>query len=143
VGSLHEIGRITKLEWNLDPKDAAHTRETVDADLPTHCVHKSFADRQTKPATAKPAGCRAVRLSECRKELGLLFQGNANPGIAHLNAEAQPILCCRSVGDVERDAAFLGELDRIADQVEEDLRQTGWVSSENRWRVLGQLEAKL
>jgi hypothetical protein len=47
------------------------------------------------------------------------------------------------VGDVERDAAFLGELDRIADQVEEDLRQTGWVSSENRWRVLGQLEAKL
>src|SRR6266571_1782055 len=72
---------------------------------------------KAKPGAAFGFGMRALGLLEFLKNLGLIGLGNARPGIGHRNR----VTAVRSRG-LHGDFAGIGELDRVADKIEEHLR---------------------
>src|SRR5580704_15276321 len=93
----------------------------------------ALCDRQTEAGAAFDLGLRAVRLLEFVENLRLVRLGNAWAGVAHRN----------SVGAIRRrrldgDLARVGELDRVADQIEQHLGQAAVVAAGRRqiWRHL-------
>ena len=78
----------------------------------------ALGDRETEAGPALLAGDRAVGLLEFLEDLGLISGGNTGPCIADCDGE-------RSVARLgaDRHLTLVGELDRVADQVEQDLRE--------------------
>ena len=56
--------------------------------------------------------------------------GNADAGVAHLQPDDEGVVVDRDGRDLDRDAAGLGELDRIADQVGQHLAQPVRITAE-------------
>ena len=71
------------------------------------------------------AGHGLVGLGERLEQPGDLLGGHADAGVGHVEADR---LSCRRGGVADRDAATTpvgGELDRVADQVHQDLLERG------------------
>ena len=85
-------------------------------------------DRQAKPRTAEPPGHRGIRLLE-RLEQGCQFTAlDPDPGIRDFEADHGIGCIAADTCDADDDAAIGGELDRITDQVREDLPQPDRIS---------------
>src|SRR5262245_60448233 len=90
---------------------------------------------QGKPesgATKTPSHA-AVSLYERLKEAILLLLGNADAGVADGHDEAQAAIGKSIDRDIDRDAATVGKLDRVGDQVNQDLTQACRVAQEGLW----------
>jgi hypothetical protein len=87
-----------------------------DPDPPAVHFNNALSDRQAKTSSSLLAGDRAIGLLELLENLGLIGWGYTGSGVAHRNRE-------RSVHrrGSDRDLALIGELDRVADKVEQDL----------------------
>ena len=90
-------------------------------------------DRQPQPCAAEPSGGAGVGLLEGVEDRGLPVLGDANPGVG--DGEPQPDgaagrVAGRAFGQlhIEHDLALLGELDRVADEVDDDLPQPAGVA---------------
>src|SRR5690606_37821612 len=95
----------------------ALARRALEFDPPAHRRGQLLRDRQSQPAAAiAGAGARALGLLEAAEQALLLLLVEAGAGIAHGQAHAAGIRC-----SLQRDAAALGELGRVAEQVEQDL----------------------
>ena len=77
---------------------------------------------QTKTGAARFARARKIDLLKFLEYPGLVHVGDARPGIADADFEV-------SIDGVDSDvdAALVGELDRVADDVEQDLGQAALV----------------
>jgi hypothetical protein len=89
---------------------------------------------QSQSGTPLLAGDGVVRLLELLKQLGLIGGGDARTGIANRDIE-------RSVVRFGLDDHFagVGELDGVADQIDQHLRQAPAVAVP-RWQFRGQIE---
>src|SRR5690606_21456243 len=95
----------------------ALARRALEFDPPAHRRSQLLRDRQPQPAAAiAGAGARALGLLEAAEQALFLLLVEAGAGIAHDQAHAPGV---RS--GVQCDAAALGELGRVAEQVEQDL----------------------
>jgi len=99
----------------------------LDPDLAS--VHLNDAFRYGKPQASATllAGDGIVGLLELLKQLGLIGCGDAWPGVANRNLE------CAIVGfGLDGDLARISELNRIADEVDQNLRQAAAVTVARR-----------
>ena len=99
---------------------------------PPRCVPPCISMMRLEMASPSPVppfllGDRIVGLLELLEQLGLVGRRNARAGVAHRNVE-------RAVGggDLDRHFAGIGELDRVADQIEQNLRQAALVAAARR-----------
>ena len=118
---------------------------TRDGDGTAHELHQPLADRQTQAGAPLGPGHGRVDLAEdFEKEVHLLMR-NAHAGIAHGEAYFPHVVHFRrgllhlrqgAAGDLEADFAPVGELDRVADEIEENLAQALVITDETRGQIL-------
>src|SRR5262249_18526258 len=86
---------------------------------------------QPQTGAAIPACGRCVLLLEGPENALLLVEGNADAGVAHGEPQGD-LLPGVAAGDSHPDFHFavLGELDAVADQIEENLRQSAGVADQ-------------
>ena len=123
-------------------KRTAPARLALDADLAVHQGDQARRDREAQPRTAIPAGGRIVFLLECLEDLLLLIERDADARVA--DGEAQHLRRAGSAlgrlglragaGRARLDAddhfALLGELDRVADEIEQDLPEPSGIADQ-------------
>src|SRR5580700_197444 len=120
----------------VEVEGAAAAWLAFDPDLSTHQHDESRRDRQTQARAAKASRRRAVRLRE-RVENQLLFlRGDTNSCIHDLEVQLEGVRGLISQVSTDYDLAFLGEFDRVADQIDDDLPQAAWITN-HAYRHLG------
>src|SRR6266700_6436270 len=89
-----------------------------DPDATTVHLDDALGDRQAETGSALLARDRAVGLLELLEDFRLIDCGNAGTRVAYRNRERPVRYRCP-----DRYLALVGELDGVADQVEQDLRE--------------------
>ncbi len=84
-------------------------------------------NRQPQPGAALGLGDRAVGLLEFLEQLGLIGRGNSRAGVMDGDAER-----AAGGGDPDRHLACVGELDGVADKIEQHLGQPALVAMAGR-----------
>jgi hypothetical protein len=99
---------------------------TVEADRAAHRLDQALRYREPEAGAAElPAGA-AFGLLEFLEDAGLQFRRDADAGV--VDAKRQGAI--RRPLDRDRDAAGFGKLDRIADEIEQNLAQAGGIADE-------------
>ena len=101
-----------------------------------HQVDQALADDQAEAGSAVDTRGRGVCLGERLEQLGRGFGRQADAGIAH--GEGYFVVAARfaALADLDGDTAAFGELDRVADQVGQDLAQAHRIATHgeaHRW----------
>jgi len=101
------------------------------ADLTVHHLDQMLADRQTQAGTTVFTGGGNVSLLESLEQFGLFIRLDADASVLYLKAQADYFvggrcttdcrILVRQTPDAERNAAMVGELGRIAGEVEQNL----------------------
>ena len=121
----------------------------LDPDLAAHQFGQAFADRQAQAGAAVVAGGGGIHLLEGLEQPVLPVQRDADAGVAHREMQ-QPLLrvadetrcpargrtgCCAGraprPGDFDDHLALVGELDGVADEIDQDLPQPGHVADQD------------
>ena len=100
-------------------------------DPSAHALDDALGDRQAEAGAAEPPGRSAVGLLELAEDAGLRVRRDADAGVAHRERDrigGGPRL------DDHREPALLGELHRIAGEVEQHLAQAASASPVTRAR---------
>ncbi len=125
------IGRDT--EHHRDDERRAHARLAVDGDTALHRLGQAPHDRQAEAGAAEAAGRRTVGLDEGMEQPVALLGREADAGVDHANAEREArVALGRSAFEDETDRPRLGELQGIAQQVEQDLLQAQRIADRAR-----------
>ena len=97
-------------------------------------MDQALGDGQAQASATILAGCRNIGLRKSFKDAVELVRRDANPCV--LYPKLQPLLPIRQdlFFDVNVDSALLGELDGIADQVDQDLPQPRRVAHDHGGR---------
>ena len=133
--------RGADLQPDREEEGAAHPGLAFEPDAPAHQLDQPPADGQPQPGAAVLAGRGRVGLHEWLEELGRLLAGHADAGVAHRELELHLLARAFEQFDVQPDLAALGELDRVVDEVREDLAKAERVAQQmlgNRRRDMGQ-----
>src|SRR5690606_29212169 len=112
-----------------DGESAALAGLTVDRDRALHRLDDALRDGQPQPGTAVAAGATAFGLLELTENALDVRLLEPRPGVVDGNRQLRPFPEFLDA-DLDQNAADLGELDGVADQVEKHLAQTSRV--ENR-----------
>src|SRR5689334_15849645 len=83
----------------------------------------ALGDGEAEPGAALLLGGRGIGLLKLLEDLGLVLLGDARSGIAHRDREAS----VRNRG-ADRNFAGIGELDGVADQIEQNLGEPALVA---------------
>ncbi len=110
-----------------EEESAALSLLAAQAELSTHRLHDARRDGQAEPGSAELARRRRVRLHESLEDRLVLSRRNADPGVADRKAQARRVPVLPLQVDLDHDLAKGGELDRIADKVDQHLPQPGRV----------------
>ena len=105
----------------LEPEDRTHPLGALEAHLPAHQLGQAAGNGEAKAGAAELAVGAGVGLLETVEERGLGAFGHADAGVVHLAAQL-----ARRAADVAHPhfhAAGVGELDGVADDVEQALAQ--------------------
>ncbi|MNE13929.1 hypothetical protein D3C80_1067830 [compost metagenome] len=86
-----------------------------------HALGQGAGDRQAQAGTAVAPGDRGVGLLEGIEHVFQAFGRDTDTAIMHRTDEPQHLVVQFLPADVHPDAAFFGEFQRIADQVDQDL----------------------
>src|SRR5215475_6998851 len=126
-GGLPKFG--TRWELHLKRRPFARRRHHPDA-APMH-LHDLLRDGEAEARAALGLGKGTVDLVELLEDPSLLVKGYARPGVRHRDGEM-------AVPRARSDAhlAGVGELDGVANEIEQHLRQALFVSEANRERLL-------
>ena len=131
-GGLRRDDGIAVLEGELEPEQAALAGLALQADRAAHRLDQRLADRQAEAAAAIVPRGRAVGLDESLEQLRLPMQWDADASIADL--EPQPHRARPGASSWRAVSATLpldGELEPVADQVDQDLAQPGRVATDH------------
>jgi hypothetical protein len=119
----------TRLVWAAPSGRSSPCRASTPPRCDRRASQRSAGDGQTKAGTALGLGVRAVDLMELLEDPILLIKRYARPGVCHRYSE-MAVPCAG--GDT--DFASVGELDGVANQVEQHLREPLLVAKPNRQR---------
>ncbi|MCY1284464.1 hypothetical protein D9M70_333670 [compost metagenome] len=124
----------------LQQRTRAHALFAVQRHLAIHHLGQPSRDRQAQSGAAEAARGTALALHERRKQALDIALRNADAGVFHADRHhGHPVrhrLRIRAQGH----AALVSELDRIADQVEQDLAYPDPVYLNRRWHSVGNNE---
>ena len=113
------------------PENAAPTERALHTDLTTHQFDQLLVDRQPEAAPAVLARRRQIGLLEGIEETHDLLRAQAQTGILH--GKTDP--AARTVDGLQTrfqpDRAFLGEFDRIIEEIEQDLPETHAIAAQS------------
>ncbi len=102
----------------------------LEPDAAAHQLHQAAGDGEPEPGAAVLARGRHVGLGERLEELRGLLRRHAHPGVAHGELQLDLVAGPLQQLDGEPDLAALGELDRVVDEVGEDLSETQRVAAQ-------------
>ena len=126
------------LQGEREMERGSFLRHTLDPHLAAHQLDQPFADGQTKAGAAVVARRRSVRLAEGLEQAGQPVHGDPNAGVAHQEMKLPGFRLLagsfRRGKDFHLDDDFTrgGELDSVADQVDEHLPQPGHIAAHLR-----------
>ena len=116
-------GRVLgELHRNLELEGGAASGDALQANGAAHALHQALADGESQTGAAEAARHAAVALGEGLEHRRLLLQWDADAGVAHREAQPQAIFLPVG-GAAQLDLAALGELERVGQQVDQDLAQ--------------------
>ncbi len=128
----------------LEGQHEAEARSARDValhgDVAAHRLDDALADGEAEPRAA--AAARAVDLAEGLEQRGDRIGRDADAGVADLEGDACPGAAGRHRREAQRDAAALGELDRVADEVQQHLLQALGVADHPLGEIVFQLEVE-
>src|SRR5580700_10080604 len=121
-----------KSEAGGEGEGAASARRAVNGDLAAHEGHQPGGDGQAQAGATVLARGRGVLLLEGPEDALLLLLRDADASVAHGEAQPHLALGCEVAVDFHPhdDLPFVGELEGIAYQVEQDLPQPARVADE-------------
>jgi hypothetical protein len=112
-------------------------RRALDADLAAHQFDQPLADRQPESGAAVFSRHAVVGLLEGLEQSRLRLGVDADAGVADFEAHLHRIGGFADQAGAQGDAALPGELDGIADQVEQDLAQPQRIAPQEQARQFG------
>ncbi len=111
-------------ETRREPEAAAAPGFAVAADLAVHQFDQALADRQAQAHAAVLARVRFVHLGERIEQSRQNLRIDADAGVAHFETQAHRVGVGLDQADFHHDLAALGELERVRDQVDQQLLQS-------------------
>ena len=123
MGPFAVVGADGSSSWKVAP----WPRRRFHPDAAAVHLDNLLGDGKSEAGTALGLGVGVVHLVELLEDARLLLRGNARPRVGHATAK-WPF--SRRRGDAH--LAGVGELDGVADQVEQHLRQTLLVAEADR-----------
>jgi hypothetical protein len=124
------------VEVHLDPEGAAEAERAFDPDAPAHQADELLRDGGAESRAAEAARGGLVCLGEAVEDLALRLGRDADAGVADRELEAHHRVGLGLHRHVHRHAAPLGELHRVAGEVDQHLAQVVRVAAHLR-RHLG------
>ncbi len=121
------------IEHDGEVEGAALTQPTLHPQPPSHHPHQALRDGQTQAGAAVLARRRAVRLLEGPEDRLLFVRRDADARVAHLKMQNTFGLLHAHRYD---HLTLGGELDAVADQVDEDLAQPSGIADQHLGHVL-------
>ena len=122
---------IDDREFEDEGETGALAFPRLGGDLAPHRLHDALADGEAKAGAAVALVRRFLDLEERLENLRQLFLGDADAGIRHREPQADVARGGFAQGvDGQRYRALVGELDRIADDVEQQLVQLAPVAND-------------
>ena len=122
--------RLGPAQRQGEAEGAALARRADDGQFAAHQLDQPAGDGQPQAGTAVLARGRGIGLRKGIENAGELVGGNADAGIAHGKGQGQRLGLLPFEADGEHHLAALGELDRVADQIEQHLAQPGRVPAQ-------------
>ena len=144
AGDVDELARVLlcrehhgvlSCEPGREPEDRPDARLALHADLAAHQLHQAAADGEAEARAAVLPRRRGVGLRERIEQLVELRGGDADPGVAHLEAQHRFGVGFGDESDRDGDLTALGELEGVAEQVGEHLAQAPRVAAQRRRNV--------
>ena len=134
----------TIVKWKVEPTPTRLSAHIVAA----HQLRESPADGQPEPGPAVAARRRAIDLAERLEQTVHPVLGDADPGVADREVEPVPVARVEPLGaGRDHHLPALGELDRVVQQVDQDLPQPRDVADDGarrrRVEVVGEVEPLL
>ena len=128
VGNFHDFrfalgGAGIERESGCAMKRAAAPQVAVHPNTAVHQVDQSRRNRQPQPRAAESPRHRVVGLLEGIEDRGMLVRRDADARVADGEMDEHVLLRFFLDGDLQRDFPLLGELDRVAEQVDHHLPQ--------------------
>ena len=108
-------------EWEVEREGRSLAHDALQPERVAHLGQQGATERQTQPRAAVAARSAGIRLPERLEDRRLPLGGHADTRVDHLDRPRRSVGAVG--GHVDRDGAFLGELDRVADEVDQDLLQ--------------------
>jgi len=118
------------LEAGGEPEGAADIRLAGDADIAAHQMYQPLADGESQASSAVLAGHRAIRLFEGVEQPLLLRGRHADAAVLNLETHHHALLMVGDATHPQVNGAGGGKLDRVADQIEQDLAETQRVAAQ-------------
>ena len=100
-----------------------------------HHGHKSCADRESQPSATVSSGHRAIGLGECFKDFHLLVGGDAYSSVFHSKMQAGDGGFVGFFNYGDKHFTTFSELDRIPDQIYQNLSNPTRISKDGLWNV--------
>ena len=94
----------------------------LDLDRPAHGLGQAPADGQPEPGPAVGPRGRGILLQEGLEEPFHAVGRNARAAVG--DGEAQSVLLALAAGHLQQHLTPVGELDRVAEEIDQDLTQT-------------------
>src|SRR5439155_12377418 len=123
------------VERQLEAERAAEADRALHADTAGHRLDQLLRDGRPEPGAAEAARGGLVCLREALEDFGLRFGRDADAGVADREFQAHLLSRLALRRDVHRDATLLGELERVADQIDQDLAQVMRIAAQCRRHV--------
>ena len=114
--------RLALVQGEVNREDAALADLAAHRDVSSHQADELPADRQAEPRTG-PRLLPGLGLLEMPEQLALLVGRDARAGVLDFDPEARSRRALAIRADAQADAAPLGELDGVAQHVDEHLTQ--------------------
>ena len=127
--AFHRFVRQILVQVQSKPEPAALSRFALDTDDAAHLLHQPLADRQPQPGAAVFARGGAVGLMKRLEQAGDFIRRHADAAVLHFDQQhtGRGVLFLQA--NAHRHRAFLGELDGIADEIEQHLAQAQCVAA--------------
>ena len=109
---------------------AAFAQAAAQAQFAAHQGHQTLADGQPQAGAAEAPRDARIGLREALEQARLLLGADADAGVAHLEAQLDPLPFALLAIDAQHHLALRGELERVAQQVDQHLLQAQRVAKE-------------
>ena len=123
-------------ESSCKVKSAPPAQVAFHPDIASHQLHESRGDGQTEPSAAKLACGGTIYLGKSLENELLFFRGDTNTRVQDDEVQLDPSRRSGIDGCPETNFSALGELDGVANEVDDDLPQAARVAN-NPLRYLG------